>query len=792
MNQNQQSIPSIIATHIQAQVSQVEAAIRLLDSGDSVPFIARYRKEATQGLDDVQLRHLAEKLTYLRKLDERRQVVLDSIESQGKLTETLKEAILQADSQTRLEDLYLPYRPKRRTKASLAREAGLEPLAQRLLDSPTPIDPASYAAEFIKEHGLSESTEEALEGARQILMERFAEDPDMLLEVRQYFWRHALLKSNAIISDKKNNQANAKYADYADYKEPLRKIPSHRALALLRGRRESALRLSIILPEHPHYGEQRIAARFNLRQTDSAQDIWLMDCIRLAWNTKVMPKLELELLATLREQADEEAIRVFATNLRDLLLAAPAGPQVTIGLDPGIRTGVKVTVINETGKLLDDTTLFPLPPHNDWNDSITTLAKLAAKYQAKLISIGNGTGSRETERLVSELIQRYPDLSLNKFVVSEAGASVYSASPIAAEEFPDLDVSLRGAVSIARRLQDPLPELVKIDPKSIGVGQYQHDVNQHRLSQTLDTVIEDCVNAVGVDINLASVPLLKHVSGLNETLAKNLVAYRDEHGRFRNREELKQVSRMGEKAFQQAAGFLRIHHGDNPLDASGIHPEAYPIVAQMVQDADQNINNVIGNQAAIKQIDLFRYVSDDCGMPTLQDIVRELEKPGRDPRPTFKTARFKEGVMSLEDLQIGMELEGVVSNVTNFGAFVDIGVHQDGLVHISEMTDRFIKDPHTIVKAGDILQVRVTELDKARRRISLSMKPAKTEKSAQVSPQPKVSAKPASQPTSKTSHKQHASTPPKKTSNKRPTHGIQSVFNTAMADALSKLKQGQT
>lgn len=789
MNQNQQSISSAIAAHIKAQVPQVEAAIRLLDGGDSVPFIARYRKEATQGLNDVQLRHLAEKLAYLRKLDERRQVVLESIESQGKLTEALKEAILNADSQTRLEDLYLPYRPKRRTKASLAREAGLEPLAQALLDSAASIDPVAYATQFIQEHALTESVEQALEGARQILMERFAEDPDMLAEVRQYFWQHALLKSIAI-TDKKNNQPNNKYADYADYKEPLRKIPSHRALALLRGRRESALRLSIVLPDDSHYGEQRIASRFHLRQTDSPQDNWLMDSVRLAWATKVMPKLELELLATLREQADEEAIRVFATNLRDLLLAAPAGPQVTIGLDPGIRTGIKVTVINETGKLLNDTTLFPFPPQNDWNDSITTLAKLASKYHAKLISIGNGTGSRETERLVSELIQRYPDLNLNKFVVSEAGASVYSASPIAAEEFPDLDVSLRGAVSIARRLQDPLPELVKIDPKSIGVGQYQHDVNQLRLSQTLDTVIEDCVNAVGVDINLASAALLKHVSGLNEALAKNLVAYRDEHGPFRNREELKQVARMGEKAFQQAAGFLRIQQGDNPLDASGIHPEVYPIVAQMIQDSAQSLDNMIGNPSAIQQIDISRYVSDEYGMPTLQDILRELEKPGRDPRPTFKTARFKEGVMSLDDLQIGMELEGVVSNVTNFGAFVDIGVHQDGLVHISAMTERFIKDPHSIVKAGDIVQVRVTELDKTRRRISLSMKPVTAEKPAPRAPQQKEVSKPASRSANKMPSKPQA-VASKKTP-KRPTHGSQPIFNTAMADALSKLKQGQT
>lgn len=785
MNQNQPSMAALIAAHIQANVSQVDTAIRLLDEGASVPFIARYRKEATQGLNDTQLRHLAEKLVYLRELEARRTVILESLRTQGQLSEALKQAVVNADSKIRLEDLYLPYRPKRRTKASLAKEAGLGPLAEALLQDIT-LDPLDYTAEFLKQNSLLANAQDALEGARQILMEKFAEEPDFLADIRQYFWQHAILKSTEVTNKKNKNNKTNKYADYADYAEPIHKVPSHRLLALLRGRRESALRLSIDLPNDVTYGEQRIATQFNIQQTNPSQHAWLMETVRLAWLTKVMPKLELELLTKLRETADTEAIRVFAGNLRDLLLAAPAGPQVTIGLDPGIRTGIKVVVVNETGKVLDDTTLFPFPPQNDWNDSITTLAKLAAKYQVKLISIGNGTGSRETERLVSELIHRYPDLNLTRFLVNEAGASVYSASALAAEEFPDLDVSLRGAVSIARRLQDPLPELVKIEPKSIGVGQYQHDVNQPRLSQTLTAVIEDCVNAVGVNINLASVELLKHVSGLNETLAKNLVTYRDQHGPFLNRESLKLVSRMGEKTFQQAAGFLRIQHGDNPLDASGIHPEIYPLVTRILADNTINLDDVLTNPKLVNQIDVTRYVNEDYGMPTLQDVLQELEKPGRDPRSTFKTARFKEGVMDLKDLQIGMELEGVVSNVTNFGAFVDIGVHQDGLVHISALTDRFIKDPRSVVKTGDIVQVRVTEVDKARRRISLSMRAATPEKTNQP---PAVTQQKSAQKISKNPQMKSPSATQK--ANQRPTKKpAQVIFNTAMADALSKLKQG--
>ncbi len=789
MSQNLQSIPAAIAAHIHVNVAQVEAAICLLDEGASVPFIARYRKEATQALNDTQLRDLVDRLTYLRDLEARRQTIIDSIRSQDKLTEALEQAILAADTKTRLEDLYLPHRPKRRTKASMAKEAGFEPLAQALLNDPS-LNPTEYTAQFLQENQRTDSVEDALEGAKQILMELFAENADMLANVRQHFWQHAVLRSVGVAA-KKEAQPN-KYADYIDYQEPIRKIPSHRTLALLRGRRESLLRLSLTLPDDVTYGEQQIASHFQLTASDSPGYTWLLEAMRLAWSTKVMPKLELELLAKLRENADEEAIRVFATNLRDLLLAAPAGPQVTIGLDPGIRTGVKVVVINEVGDVLDDAVLYPLPPHNDWQNSITTLAKLTAKYQVKLIAIGNGTGSRETERLVAELIHRYPDLSLNRFVVSEAGASVYSASALAAEEFPDLDVTLRGAVSIARRLQDPLSELVKIDPKSIGVGQYQHDVNQSRLSQTLDAIIEDCVNAVGVDINLASAALLKRVSGLSETLAKNLVTYRSEHGPFRNRETLKQVALMGEKTFQQSAGFLRIRQGDNLLDSSGIHPEAYSVVTQIVADSQHPLESLLGNPEAVHQIDLTPYVSDDCGLPTLKDILQELEKPGRDPRPSFKTAQFKEGVLDISDLQVGMMLEGVVSNVTNFGAFVDIGVHQDGLVHISAMADRFIKDPHNIVKTGDIVQVRVTEVDVARRRIGLSMKTDESEKPAPRASRPAPMAqkqerqeKPAREKPVAKATKNHKKDAKSSSSKARP----QALFNTAMADALSKLKK---
>lgn len=770
---------AIIAQELKVKLSQVETAIQLLDEGATVPFIARYRKEATAGLDDTQLRLLAERLHYLRDLEERRLVVLQTIREQDKLTPELERAILSADTKTRLEDLYLPHRPKRRTKALQAKEAGLEPLAQALLKDPT-LNPKDYASSFINSDAGITNIQAALEGAQQILMEQFAEEPELINELRQYLWQHCVLNSAAT---KNKKASDNKFADYYAYAEPLHKIPSHRALALFRGRRESALQLSLTLPHDPEYGEKRVAAYFNISQQQRPADEWLMETVQITWKVKLFTKLELELLNRLRELADEEAIRVFTRNLRDLLLAAPAGPQITIGLDPGIRTGIKVVVVDITGKLLDYTTVFPHAPQNEWHEAIAALAKLAVKYHVNLISIGNGTGSRETERLVGDLIKMYPDLKLSKVVVSEAGASVYSASELAANEFPDLDVTLRGAVSIARRLQDPLAELVKIDPKAIGVGQYQHDVNPGRLARGLEGVVEDCVNAVGVDVNTASVALLTHISGLNESLAKNLVQYRDENGAFRNREQLKNVARMGDKAFQQAAGFLRIMQGDNPLDASCVHPEAYPLVEKILKDKGIKITDAIGNQEFLKSIKPTDYINDQYGLPTVCDILQELEKPGRDPRPEFKTVNFKEGVEDISHLAVGMILEGVISNVTNFGAFVDIGVHQDGLIHISAMTNRFITDPHAVVKAGDIVTVKVIEVDLDRRRIGLTMRLSEE----QTSPQKKKE-KPQNEkaPTQKM-HKKHNNR--KVVAEKPPVVKKTTIFNTAMADALAKLKR---
>lgn len=772
-------LAAIIAQEIKVKPAQVEAAIRLLNEGATIPFIARYRKEATEGLDDIKLRFIDERVLYLRELDERRAVVLQSIREQEKLTPELEKSILAADTKTRLEDLYLPFRPKRRTKAQIAIEAGLDPLAQALWNNPE-LDPEEQAVQFINPEAGIEDAKAALEGARHILMEHFAEDADLINELREYLWQHGIVKSTG--SSKKKEAVN-KFSDYFDYSEAIKKIPSHRALALFRGRRESVLQVSLTLPEHDlSYGENKLAAHFNIVDKQRKADSWLLETIRLTWKIKLFTKLELELLTRLREMADEEAIKVFSRNLRDLLLAAPAGPQITIGLDPGIRTGVKVVVVDATGKLLDYTVIFPLAPQNEWHQAITDLAKLAAKYQVNLISIGNGTGSRETERLVTDLIKMYPDLKLTKVIVSEAGASVYSASEIASQEFPDLDVTLRGAVSIARRLQDPLAELVKIEAKSIGVGQYQHDVNQARLARCLDGVVEDCVNAVGVDVNTASAALLSHISGLNEALAKNIVLYRDEHGAFKNRMELKNVNRMGEKAFQQAAGFLRIMNGDNPLDASCVHPEAYPLVEKIIADKKIDIKNLIGNKEILHSVNAEAFIDDQFGLPTIRDVLRELEKPGRDPRPEFKTAQFKEGVEDIEHLHEGMILEGVVSNVTNFGAFVDIGVHQDGLVHISAMTNKFISDPRTIVKAGDIVTVKVIEVDKERKRIGLSMK---------------LEDEPVSQPIKKPAKTSEMKKPPqvKKTEHRKKPEAKKvepvkkTVFNTAMADALAKLKR---
>ncbi|KTD19758.1 Tex family protein [Legionella londiniensis] len=781
MTQQIKPVAAIIAQELKVKLAQVEAAIRLLDEGATVPFIARYRKEATEGLDDTQLRLLAERLRYLRELDERRSVVLQSIREQEKLTPELESAILAADTKTRLEDLYLPYRPKRRTKASIAKEAGLEPLALALWQDPTLI-PEAEASSFVNpELGIADIAS-ALDGAKQILMEKFAEEADLLAILRKRLWAHGILKANCMEG---KQSAGQKFADYFNYAEPISKIPSHRALALFRGRRESILQLTLTLPAEQDSGEVLVARYFNFKNEGRASDPWLQDVLSDTWKIKLSTKLELELMTQLRELADEEAITVFARNLRDLLLAAPAGARVTMGLDPGIRTGVKAVVVDATGKLLDYCTIFPFAPQNEWHESIVALAKLAARHQVSLISIGNGTASRETERLVAEMIKTYPDLRLTKVVVNEAGASVYSASKLAAEEFPDLDVTLRGAVSIARRLQDPLAELVKIEPRSIGVGQYQHDVNQQRLARSLEAVVEDCVNAVGVDVNTASVSLLTRVSGFNETLAKNLVAYRDEFGAFKNREALRQVARMGEKTFQQAAGFLRIVNGENPLDASAVHPEAYPLVEQILANNQVTIKELIGNQKLLSSINAEDYVTDSYGVPTIRDVLRELEKPGRDPRPEFKTAQFKEGIEDISHLQEGMILEGVVSNVTNFGAFVDIGVHQDGLVHISLMTNRFISDPRSVVKAGDVVRVKVIEVDHQRRRIGLSMK--LEEQTLQASRVPVKQPKDSTSPEKKKSQKRNSAA---KKPEKGSKDGKKAVFNTAMADALAKLKRG--
>lgn len=776
---------TVIAEALSVKESQVQAAIELLDAGATVPFIARYRKEVTQGLDDTQLRYIAERLHYLRELNERRTVILASIREQDKLSPELEQQIISADTKTRLEDLYLPYRPKRRTKASVAIAAGLEPLAFGLLKDPTK-DPISYAADFVNsEHDVT-SAEAALEGAGHILMDHFAEDAKLLDNLREYIWQQGVLVSekNTSAGSNKKKEAAQKFNDYFSYSEPLKKIPSHRALALFRGRRESILQISLTLAEGSRYAEESITKHFGIQDQKRAADAWLLNTVAMTWKLKLFPKLELELYTRLREAADEEAITVFANNLKDLLLAAPAGPQVTLGLDPGIRTGVKAVVVDITGKLLDYTTVFPFAPQNDWHSAIADLAKLAAKYNVNLISIGNGTGSRETERLVADMIKMYPDLSLTKVLVSEAGASVYSASELAAAEFPDIDVSIRGAISIARRLQDPLAELVKIEPKSIGVGQYQHDVNQPRLARCLTGVVEDCVNAVGVDVNTASVALLTRVAGLNEALAKNVVEYRDNNGVFTNREQLKQVARMGEKTYQQAAGFLRIMNGDNPLDASAVHPEAYPLVERIVHDLNTEIKQLIGNKEILQSINAEKYIDPEHGLVTLRDILSELEKPGRDPRPEFKTASFKEGVEDIAHLEVGMLLEGVVSNVTNFGAFVDIGVHQDGLVHISSMTNRFIKDPRDIVKAGDVVKVKVIEVDKERRRIGLSMK---LEESAALVTKKIVKNSEAKTQTIKRPEKPRKVEPQKKTEPAKKSP----MFNTAMADALANLKRNK-
>jgi len=704
------SIPVRIAQELNVREAQVTATIELLDGGATVPFVARYRKEATGGLDDTQL----------RTLDERRTAILKSIEEQGKLTPQLQEQIDAADSKARLEDLYLPYKQKRRTKAQIAREAGLEPLADLLLNDPTRV-PETEAAPFVDaEKGVADA-KAALDGAMQILMERFAENADLVGALRDTVWSRGKLTSKLIEG---KAEAGAKFSDYFDASEAIAKIPSHRALALLRGRNEEFLTLALVLDEEPKGKElgpceRTIAARFGIIDRNRPADAWLQEVVRWTWRVKLKLQIDVELMTRLRQGAETEAVRVFASNLKDILMAAPAGGRATIGLDPGLRTGVKVAVLAATGKVLDTAVIYPHEPKRQWDASIAILAALASRHNAELIAIGNGTASRETDRLAADLIKLHPQLKLTKIVVSEAGASV---SEYASKELPSMDVTLRGAVSIARRLQDPLAELVKIDPKSIGVGQYQHDINQTQLSRSLDAVVEDCVNAVGVDVNLASAKLLERVSGLNETLAQNIVAHRDQNGRFASRQDLLKVTRLGPKAFEQSAGFLRIRDGENPLDSSGVHPESYPLVRRILAHLKANIHAVIGDNSALRSIQPEQFADEKFGAPTVTDILKELEKPGRDPRPEFKAATFKDGVEEMKDLQPGMLLEGVVTNVANFGAFVDIGVHQDGLVHVSALADRFVKDPREVVKPGDIVKVKVLEVDLKRKRIALTMR----------------------------------------------------------------------
>ena len=712
-----------IAAELDVRVPQVEATIALLDDKSTVPFIARYRKEATGGLDDTQLRTLEERLIYLRDLEDRRAAIIESVESQGKLTPELAASLRAAETKARLEDLYLPYRPKRRTKAQIAREAGLEPLARALLQDPHLVPEQAAAAYVDAAKGIADAAA-ALEGARLILMEQFSEDAELVGGLRQLVWERGEWRST-VVPGKEN--AGIKFSDYFNASERLKSIPSHRVLALLRGRKEGFLRLAVVLPDEegapgPTEPERRIAGRAGIEQKGRPADGWLAETVRWTWKIKLHAHLEIEAENRLRELAEAEAIRVFGRNLHDLLLAAPAGQRTTMGLDPGLRTGVKVAVVDGTGKVIETATVYPHEPRKDWEGTLRTLAGICNRHGVQLVSIGNGTASRETDALAAELIARHPQLSLTKVMVSEAGASVYSASALAAKEFPDLDVSLRGAVSIARRLQDPLAELVRIEPKAIGVGQYQHDLNQVLLARQLDAVVEDCVNAVGADLNTASAPLLARISGLNETLARNIVTFRDEHGAFRNRRQLMKVPRVGERAFQQAAGFLRVMNGDNPLDASAVHPEAYPVVERIVSQTGVAIGGLIGASAVLRTLRPEEFSDTQFGVPTVKDILAELDKPGRDPRPEFRTAAFKEGVQSIGDLEPGMLLEGVVTNVANFGAFVDIGVHQDGLVHVSQLADRFVKDPRDVVKAGDIVKVRVVEVDLARKRIALTMK----------------------------------------------------------------------
>jgi len=750
------AITQKIATELNVRPQQVSVAITLLDEGSTVPFISRYRKEATGGLDDLQLRDLELRLRYLREMDERIDTILASIGEQEKLTPELEKQIRNAETKTELEDLYLPYKPKRRTKAMIAIEAGLEPLADRLFADPT-LDPQTQAVEFIVD-GFDDA-KAVLDGARDILMERFSEDAALMGKLRKHLWDNGELRASVV---EKNKADAAKFTDYFDYAERLNKIPSHRALAVFRGRKEGFLTVDIgsagVESGATDPCEGMIGNHFGIENKGRPADKWLGEVVTWTWRVKLIHRLETDLLGQLREQSDDEAIRVFTENMKAILLAPPAGNKVTMGLDPGLRTGVKVCVVDRTGKFLEDTAIYPHQPRNQWDESIAVLAKLASKHGVELIAIGNGTASRETDKLAAELIKKHKELKLDKAMVNEAGASVYSASDIAREEFPDLDVTVRGAISIARRLQDPLAELVKLDPKSIGVGQYQHDVSQFKLGKSLNAVVEDCVNAVGVDVNMASAALLQQVSGLSASIASNIVEYRNQHGAFKNRNGLKVVPRFGDKSFEQAAGFLRIRDSDNPLDGSAVHPESYSVVEKICSVNKKKVSEMIGDHGFLSKLNPADFTDDKFGLPTVTDIIAELEKPGRDPRPEFKTAEFKDGIESMKDLKEGMKLEGVITNVTNFGAFVDVGVHQDGLVHISALANKFIKDPHTVVKTGDVVKVKVMEVDVQRKRIALSMRlddevdarasctdlPARNERKNRVkAPAQSTSAKPA-------------------------------------------------
>lgn len=777
------SIAEQIAQELNVNTTQVNTAIALLDDGSTVPFIARYRKEATQGLDDNHLRHLAQRLTYLRELADRRQVILTSIKQQNKLTDALQTQIEQADNKTRLEDLYLPFKPKRRTKGKIATEAGIAPLAEALLKN-WQLNPMVEASKYLNKAAGFEDEKSVLEGASYILAEQFAEDANLLQKLRRHLLKQSHLTSK-VVKGKEQLRESGKFKDYFQHSELLKSVPSHRMLAMLRGRNEGILQLAINVDpqnETSSYSsaEQLILEHFNLTLSKQAAAEFLTKVVQLTWKAKLSASLSTELLTQLREQAEHEAINVFAGNLHDVLMAAPAGAKSTLGLDPGLRTGCKLAVVDQTGKLLHTSTIFPHAPQNHWDKSVRTLVNICRQHKVELIAVGNGTGSRESDKLVAEAITQLDGNKPNKVMVSEAGASVYSASESAAQEFPELDVSIRGAVSIARRLQDPLAELVKIDPKAIGVGQYQHDVSQSQLSATLDNVVEDCVNAVGVDLNSASAALLTRVSGLNKTMANNIVNYRDEHGRFTNRKQLKKVARLGPKAFEQAAGFLRITSGDNVLDQSGVHPETYPVVEKIISQLNMPLNEVINN-SKLSKIDVNTLATEEFGVVTIKDIIAELEKPNRDPRPEFKTATFAEGVNTVADLKLGMILEGVVSNVANFGAFVDVGVHQDGLVHISSITDKFVEDPRKLVKAGDIVKVKVLEVDVERKRISLTMRLDE-----------KATIKSSSSKTTAPKHKA-ASQKPENNNSKQRKNKPKKVENAAMgnafADAFAKLKK---